>query len=63
MMEVRVTHIWKDSRLVTSNLPSPVELHPILPNLKCIAYKSQRARQPIAKLTTPWSRAPAATGG
>ena len=28
MMEVRVTHIWKDSRLVTSNLPSPVELEP-----------------------------------
>ena len=28
MMEVRVTHIWKDSRLITSKLPSPIGLEP-----------------------------------
>lgn len=28
MIEVRVTHIWKDSRLLTSKLPSSVELEP-----------------------------------
>ena len=28
MIEVRVTHIWKDSRLLTSKLPTSVELEP-----------------------------------
>ena len=28
MIEVRVTHIWKDNRLLTSKLPSSIELEP-----------------------------------
>ena len=28
MIEVRVTHIWMDNRLITSSLPGQVELEP-----------------------------------
>ena len=28
MMELRVTHVWSDSRLLTSELPESVELEP-----------------------------------
>ena len=28
MIEVRVTHIWADTRLSTSHLPNPIELEP-----------------------------------
>ena len=28
MIEVRVTHLWRDNRLLTSNLPGQIELEP-----------------------------------
>ena len=28
MIEVRVTHLWQDNRLLTAGLPGPVELEP-----------------------------------